>query len=178
MRYSEKNTASKSDTKARMTRTILILVVLLSFLSLGMDAYSNSTGSLAKREGLPSTLTDLIGRQVKNPAGEVLGMISDFTMDPMGLPFAVLYQGSIEDFDVGRNVLVPLSSFSISGTKPGEKAVILNMGRQRLLAAPPFDRSKGENMSLRQWEKIYRYFGQVPYWKEEQEQAGWDIAAR
>lgn len=176
MKDSEKNTASKNDSKEKMTKTIIILVVLLSFLSLGIQAYSNQTGSLAKREGLPSTLTDLIGRQVKNPAGEVLGMISDFTMDPMGLPFVVLYQGSIEDFDVARYVLVPLSSFSISGTKPGEKAVTLNMGRQRLLAAPPFDRSKGENISLRQWEKIYRYFGQVPYWKEKG--AGWDIAAR
>jgi hypothetical protein len=176
MKESERYIASKSDAEAKMTKTILILVVLLSFLSLGMDAHSNLTGSLAKKEGLPSTLSDLIGSQVKNPGGEVLGMISDFTMDPMGLPFVVLYQGSIEDFDVARYVLVPFSFFSISGTKPGEKAVTLNLDRQRLLAAPPFDRSQGENISLRQWEKIYRYFGQVPYWKEKG--AGWDIAAR
>jgi hypothetical protein len=176
MKDSEKNTASKNDTKARMTPTILILAAVLFFLSLGMDAYSNPSGSLAKKEGLPPALTDLIGRQVKNPAGKVLGMISDFTLDPMGLPFAVLYQGSIQDFDVARYVLVPFSCFSISGTTPGEKAVILNMGRQKLLAAPSFDRSKGGKVSLRQWEKIYRYFGQVPYWKEKD--AGRDIAAR
>ena len=159
-----------------MTKKIMILSVLVFLLSLGISAFSNSTGSLAKKEGLPSTLTDLIGMQVKNPSGDVLGMICDFTLDPMGLPFAILYQGAIEDFDVARYVLVPFSFLSISGKKPGEKAVILNIARPRLLAAPPFDRSKGVNMSLGQWEKIYRYFGQVPYWKEEE--AGWEIASR
>jgi hypothetical protein len=166
----------KGYKESKMTKKIMILSVLVLFLSLGSSAYSNSTSSLAKKESLPSTVTDLIGMQVKNPAGDVLGMISDFALDPMGLPFAIIYQGAIEDFDVARYVLVPFSSLSVSGKKPGEKAVILNIPRPRLLAAPPFDRSKGANMSLRHWEKIYRYFGQVPYWKEEK--AGWEIASR
>ena len=161
-----------------MANKIITLLALISYLSFGSVAHSNPTGSLAKKEGLPSTLTDLIGMEVKNPAGDVLGMISDFTLDPMGLPFAVLYQGSIEDFDVARYVLVPFSPFFISKRKPGEKAVILNIDRQRLLAAPPFDRSKVMNMSLGRWEKIYRYFGQVPLWQEQEEEAGWDIASR
>ncbi len=159
-----------------MLKKILAILALISFLSVGIDSSSNPTGSLAKKEGLPPTLTDLIGMEVKNPAGNVLGMISDFTLDPMGLPFAVLYQGFIEDFDVARYVMVPFSLFSISKTKPGEKAVMLNIDPQRLLAAPPFDQSKVMNMSRRQWEKIYRYFDRVPFWQEEE--AGWDIASR
>ena len=168
--------AFKEFTEEKMIKKFLLILVLLSSLSLGFDAYSGPAGSLARKEGLPATLTDLIGLQVKDPAGDVLGMISDFTLDPMGLPFAILYQGAIEDFDVARYVLVPFSAFSISGTEPGEKAVILNIARPRLLAAPPFDRSKGLNMSQRQWEEIYRYFGQAPYWKEED--ASWEIASR
>jgi hypothetical protein len=164
--------------EAEMVKKIIVILALISFLSLGNDAHSNPTGSLAKKQGLPSTLTDLIGMEVRNSAGEVLGMISDFTLDPMGLPFAVLYQGAIEDFDVARYVLVPFSFSSFSGTKPGEKAVILNIDRHRLLAAPPFDRSKVMNMSLGRWGKIYRYFGQVPFWQEQEEEAGWDIASR
>jgi PRC-barrel domain len=159
-----------------MLKKIVIILVLVSFLSLGIDAYSTSKGSLAEKEGLPFTLTDLIGMQVKNPVGDDLGMISDITLDPMGLPFVVLYQGAIEDFDVARYVLVPFSAFSISETKSPEKAVILNFDRKRLLAAPPFDRSKGNNMSPSQWEEIYLYYGQIPYWKKEG--AGWDIASR
>jgi PRC-barrel domain len=159
-------------------KKIITLLALIPFLSLAIDAHSTLTGSLANKEGLPTSLTRLIGMEVKNPAGDILGMISDFALDPIGLPFAVLYQGSIEDFDVARYVLVPFNSFSVSGTKRGEKAVILNIDRQRLLAAPPFDRSKVMNMSLGQWEKIYRYFGQVPFWQEQEEDAGWDIASR
>jgi len=159
-----------------MSKKIVIIWVLVSFLSLGIKAYSTSQGSLAEKEGLPSTLTDLIGMQVRNPVGEDLGMISDITLDPMGLPFVVLYQGTIEDFDVARYVLVPFSAFSISETKSPEKTVILNFDRQRLLAAPPYDRSKGMKMRPNQWEEIYRYYGQIPYWKKEG--AGWDIASR
>jgi hypothetical protein len=159
-----------------MRKKITTLLVLVSLLSLGMAPPSDSKGSLAEKEGLPSTLTDLIGMQVKNRVGDDLGMISDITLDPMGLPFVVLYQGAIEDFDVARYVLVPFSAFSISKTKSPEKAVILNFDRQRLLAAPSFDRSKGMNMRPSQWEEIYRYYGQIPYWKKEG--AGWDIASR
>jgi hypothetical protein len=166
----------KNNKKAKMPKKILAIGVLLSFLSFGINAYSNSKGSMAEKKGLPSTLTDLIGLQVKNPVGDDLGMISDITLDPMGLPFVVLYQGAIEDFDVARYVLVPFSAFSISKTKSPEKAVILNFDRQRLLAAPSFDRSKGMNMRPSQWEEIYRYYGQIPYWKKEG--AGWDIASR
>ncbi len=159
-----------------MTKKFLSIIVFASLLSLGFEGYSNSMPSLARKEGLPSTLTDLIGTQVKNPSGDVLGTISDFTLDPMGLPFAVIYQGAIEDFDVARYVAVPLNALSISGTKPGKKSVVLNIDRQELFAAPRFDRRKAMNMSLSQWEKIYRYYGQVPYWKEEEPR--WDIASR
>ena len=159
-----------------MNKKSISIIILAVLLSLGPEAYANPTISLAQKEGLPSSLTGLIGTEVKNPSGNILGSISDFTLDPMGLPFAVIYQGAVEDLDVARYVIVPLSGLSISRTKSGEKSVLLDMGRQRLFAAPPFDRRRAQSMSRQQWEKIYRYFGQVPFWKKDE--GLWEIASR
>jgi hypothetical protein len=159
-----------------MNKKILSIIVFAFLLSLGSEAYANPTISLAQKEGLPSSLTGLIGTEVKNPSGDVLGTISDFTLDPMGLPLAVIYQGDIEEFDVARYVAVPLSALSISEAKSGEKSVVLDIDRQRLFAAPRFDRGKAMNMSLPQWERIYRYFRKVPFWKEDE--GRWELASR
>ncbi len=50
---------------------------------------------------------------------------------------------------------------------PAEVTVVLNMDKETLDSAPDFDRTHDLNNT--EWAaRIYRYFGQTPYWMEEE----------
>ncbi len=147
--------------------TILAVVSLLGF---GFVGGSNGSSSMAQT-GLTSGAADLIGAQVTNPAGEILGSISDLVFDPKGRPVvAILYQGDLEDFDVTRQVAVPFRALSISEMGASQMSVVLNIGRGELNSAPRFDKTKDlKDLNDMKWAAgVYRYFGQQPYWTEEE----------
>jgi len=132
----------------------------VAVLGLALVANAYAMGSMHKNDmALNYDVNRLIGTQVKNSDGEVLGSINDFVFDKDGrVIFAVL------DHD-GKYVAIPFSAFSISGAKPEEARVVLNVNEQKLDGAPEFDRTKA--MTDRRWAgDVYRYFGQQPYWTE------------
>ena len=147
--------------------TILAVVCLLGFGFVG-----GPNGSSARAQtGLTSGAADLIGTQVTNPAGEILGSISDLVFDPKGRPVAaILYQGDLEDFDVTRQVAVPFSVLSISEMRSSQMSVVLNIVEEELYSAPRFDKTRDlKVMNDMQWAAgVYRYFGQQPYWTEKE----------
>ncbi len=145
------------------TMTILVVVCLLGF---GFVGSSKAASSMAQAQ-LPCDTADLIGTQVWNPAGEVLGSISDLVFDPRQPAVAILYQGDVEDFDLARYVAVPFTALLISGTEPSQMTVVLNIDKEKLFSAPRFDRTKDLN-DFKWAAGVYRYFGQQPYWTEEE----------
>jgi len=153
-----------------MMDKMLVILVVVSLLGFGYVGSANGTSFMAQAEFTCDT-TDLIGAQVKNPAGETLGSISDVVFDPKGQPAVViLYQGDLQDLDFTRHVAVPFTALGIIGTEPSQMKVVLNLQKEELLSAPRFDRNKDlKNLSDMNWiAGIYRFYGQQPYWNEEE----------
>ena len=146
---------------------ILTMLAVVSVLSLGWVADSQAMGSMDKEGSRIHETSTLIGASVMNPAGEELGFINDLVIDSEGrVVFAILFQSVDDPFDVGRYVAVPFSALSISGMKPGEMHVVLNIDPGKLASAPSFDGERA--MTDSRWEvDVYRYFGQQAYWNEE-----------
>lgn len=93
----------------------------------------------------------------KNLQGQELGEIEDLVMDSWGrILFAILSHKE-------KPVMIPLTALSLdrSGT-----FFILNATDEKLAFAPLYQEG---GVSESRAEETYRYFGQSPYWKEEEE---------
>ena len=146
--------------------TILVVICLLSF---GFVVDSNAAGFMFQWGFITSETIDLLGVPVNNPGGELLGIINAFATDYQGnIAFAILWQAApLDDINAGRYVAVPFSALSITRMGPVEVTVVLNMDKGTLDSAPSFDRTNDLNKT--EWAtRIYRYFGQTPYWTEEE----------
>jgi len=149
-------------------KKILSILAVISLLSLGFASDSSAADSRFEW-GVRSTATlDLLGTPVSNTAGEMLGTINAFVNDSEGhIAFVILWEGVPEDASSGRYLAVPFSALSVSGKESAQMTVALNIDKMTLDLAPSFDRTKDLNNT--EWAaSIYRYFGEVPYWTEEE----------
>lgn len=146
-------------------RKMLMVLALAAVFGLTLFVNGYTMGSKAKTEATVrySDVQGLIGTEVKNHGGEILGSIQDFVSDQGGhVIFAVLNHE-------GKDLAIPYSALSISGAKAEEMKAVLNVDKEKLQGAPVYDRAKA--MTDRKWaENVYRYFGQQPYWTEEEAQ--------
>jgi hypothetical protein len=95
---------------------------------------------MGREDAVACGMTDLVGTQVRNPAGEALGSIDEFIFDWKGHPvLAVIYQGSYQDLDSPRYVAGPLGALSLLGTRLGETTAIMDIDREKIFASPRFD---------------------------------------
>ena len=62
----------------------MVLLMVVCLLVLGFGENSKAKEVIIGRERVSCGITDLLGMQVKNPAGEVLGSISNFVFDWKG----------------------------------------------------------------------------------------------
>jgi len=93
--------------------------------------------------------------EVRNLQGEKLGEIGDFIIDPQGrIPFVMLLHG-------GKMIFIPYGALSVDGN-----SFVLDASREKLASAPGVGQ-QGDSVDRGQAEKIYRYFGQSPYWSSE-----------
>jgi len=93
--------------------------------------------------------------EVRNLQGEKLGEIGDFAIDSRGrIPFVLL---SLE----GKMIFVPYGALSVDGN-----FFVLDASREKLATAPSVGEEESP-MNQAQAEKIYKYFGQSPYWSSE-----------
>jgi hypothetical protein len=152
-------------------KKLFALIAVGSLLSFGLLMDSKAMESMAPRGGTASEVTGLIGTQVQTTEGDVVGSISEFIFDTGGRAvFAIVYQGSYEDFDVSRYVAVPFSLLSVMELDPAHLAVVFNGEKERILAASAYDRNT--EMSWNDWgQDVYRYYGLQPYWTIESEEA-------
>ena len=110
----------------------------------------------------PYGASEIVGTQVKNPQGEVVGKIADLVFDDEGrISFAILGYGGF--LGIGQNlVAVPITSLS-SVEEAGHFA--LNTTKENIQSAPLFSKKALDDPG---WTNdVYRYFGQQPYWTKE-----------
>ena len=118
---------------------------------------------MARTRRLLSTDT-LAGNGVINQAGEDLGKIETFMIDPeeARVEYAVLSFGGF--LGMGDKLFaVPIQALSLV---PDKHKFLLNESKERLKDAPGFEKDRWPDMHDRTWgEKIYDYYGHVPYWR-------------
>jgi sporulation protein YlmC with PRC-barrel domain len=151
-------------------KKVLILLPVIGMLSIGFgfiasDLYAG--GMRSQGSGGPLEISELTGTLVRNPQGEYLGRTRDFVLDQEGrIAFAIIAHGGFLGMGEKR-VAVPFHTLTY-GQK--EKYFILDISKERLAAAPAFDRYA----LSRTWaEDAYRFFGLQPYWTE----GAWELPA-
>jgi sporulation protein YlmC with PRC-barrel domain len=115
--------------------------------------------SMTKGWNRPYGASEIVGTQVKNPQGEVMGKIDDLVFDDEGrISFAILGYGGF--LGIGQNlVAVPITSLFYSGES---RDFVLNATKENIQSAPLFSKKALDDPG---WASgFYRYFGQQPYW--------------
>ncbi len=146
-----------------MKKFFLFLATLAVFsLVQGSAVYAGGSHPPKETLGPRYETNSLIGAEVKNPSGAMLGTIREFVIDRDGrVVFAILSHE-------GKEIAVPFTALMISGMKPEGTDIVLNANEGKIEAAPAFDRMKATGD--RGWAtEVYRYFGQQPYWTTEEE---------
>jgi sporulation protein YlmC with PRC-barrel domain len=105
----------------------------------------------------------LKGDTVVNKRGEDLGKIEDIMLDLDAgrVAYAVLSFGGF--LGMGDKLFaIPWSALEVDTV---QKRVVLDAPKERLEAAPGFDKNNWPNMADRTWgETVYSHYGQRPYW--------------
>ena len=145
-------------------RTMIALAVVFVF-GFGFAAAHSYAARMMGRSGYRAyEVRSLIGAQVENPVGKVVGSIKDFEIDSNGhIVFAILnYDFPYEYVPVPpQTVAVPFNEIAV---RPNGKVALLKFSGWKLELAPKFAKSDINN---RKWtDKDYRYFGESPYWTE------------
>jgi sporulation protein YlmC with PRC-barrel domain len=145
-----------------MKRALILLPIVWMFTIgigfIGSDVFAG--GMRSQGLGGPFEMSELTGTPVKNLYGDYLGKIRDFVIDHEGrIAFAIIAHGGFLGMGE-KSVAVPFRTLTY-GQK--EKNFILDVSKERLAAAPTFDRYA----LSRTWaEDAYRFFGLQPYWTE------------
>ena len=138
----------------------LIVALCLGLFVTGVRGEEQMVGTM----GRAFTTEEMIGVHVKNPHGDMLGRISDLVVDSEGrIAFAVLSHGGFFRINE-KETAIPFNALKYD---PSAKTVILDISKEKLAAAPAFKMS--DFSSQGRAEDVYRYFGQQPYWSEEEE---------
>jgi sporulation protein YlmC with PRC-barrel domain len=105
-----------------------------------------------------------IGTDVEDPSGNNLGDIDEIVIDDGTgrVVYCVLSFGGF--LGVGDKLFaIPYHSLTVS-PKDADK-MVLDVSKERLKAAPGFDKKSWPNMADRRWgADIHTYYGQEPYW--------------
>ena len=153
-----------------MSRIITAVAVILLFGFGFVFANAFAKGEMSKSPYHAYETNGLIGTQVENTLGDVVGSIQDFVIDSSdAVEFVILVHDFYWEYvpKASQSVVVPLSEMTV---KPDKKIFVLKFSAWRLDFAPIFEKSE---ISHRRWvESIYRYFGFQPYWAEASGKAG------
>ena len=107
----------------------------------------------------------IIGEAVVNRQDESLGKIHELVIDAEEgrLAYAVLSFGGF--IGMGNKLFaIPWTAFEFSNT---ENKLILNVDKEKLEAAPGFDKdAKWPDFADRTWgDGVYKHYGYKPYWQ-------------
>lgn len=106
----------------------------------------------------------LEGDKVVNAEGEELGKITDIMLDvPSGkIAYAVLSFGGM--LGIGDKLFaIPWQALTLDAEN---KDFILDVAKEKLKAAPGFDKDHWPSMAQDEWAlKVHSYYGVEPYWR-------------
>lgn len=144
-----------------MRKTMIFLAAMM----LVASGYMTNAVFASSMEYSLTGQTDInwwLGKGVRNPEGEHLGTITSFITDSYGLvSFAIVAHGGW--FGLARKqAAVPYSALTFDKTAG---YAVLDISKERLADAPSFG-LEGDLANGNFAGKVYRYYGQAPYWTE------------
>ncbi|PUE07065.1 hypothetical protein B9Z51_14340 [Limnohabitans sp. T6-5] len=123
----------------------------------------NQTQSVAFGNS-PIKASNVIGKDVVNPAGKNLGDIKEIMLDPVSgkVAYAVLSFGGF--LGLGEKLFaVPFSALTYNHEQDDYR---LDVNEERLTSAPGFDSSNWPTMASEEWNRdIYKFYEKRPYWE-------------
>jgi hypothetical protein len=152
-------------------KIIIALIAAMFFIAVAYMAPNAFAGGSMQKMDRPmymaksqQDVSQWVGKGVRNPAGDDLGTLREFVRDSEGnISFAVLSYGGVMRIG-SHEAAIPYSALSYDKE---HQYVILDATREQLASAPAFaDRQRLADRSFAA--EIYRYYGQQPYWTEEQ----------
>ncbi len=138
-----------------MVATLAVLVVALA----SFGAYARD--KMGKSQVMSCDRTDLLGAVVKDPKGDVIGIVTRVE-DDGGQSFAIINHGPYSYYGEGGGfTAVPVRALKIAKSGRGQSdkltTVVLNKTEKNLESAPFWDPTR---MNDRKYEaKIDKYFG-------------------
>jgi sporulation protein YlmC with PRC-barrel domain len=129
-----------------------IAFVLMALMVSAFCAVADQNPSNPNEIGQPQKALGLLGKDLKNGAGETIGKLGNIIVD---LESGRVLYGVVVLPD-GRKVAVPPGKFIISGNN-----LVANVAKDRVAAAPVFDPGQAESTAYAQ--KVYQHFDQ-PMW--------------
>jgi sporulation protein YlmC with PRC-barrel domain len=112
----------------------------------------------------PVKASDAVGTSVVNPAGDSLGTIKEFVIDPhtAKVVYAVVTFGGF--LGMGEKLFaIPFSAFQYNMTK---NEYVLQASKELLSAASGFDPDHWPTMSDEKWNRdLYTHYQRKPYWE-------------
>jgi sporulation protein YlmC with PRC-barrel domain len=179
--YKRPSKASKGEELRRKETTmkslfkIMVVVVIFALAFIPAASYSKTTVGQSPDEKITTSkasetgdnmkfqASEIIGKGVQNDQGEYLGVIRDLMIDPQngGISFALLSPGGVLGIPM-RFVPVPFGAMAFN---PAKNVYLLDVSREKIIAAPGFDRGEFPQQAGRGWEtEVFRYYGQTPAW--------------
>jgi len=148
-----------------MSKKIVIALVAVFVFGFGFAmAKSHATQMTGKSGYTAYEVSGLIGAEVENPIGVVVGSIHDFVIDSNGrIDFVILTYNFPSEYAPmpPQTIAIPFSAITV---KPDGKVAVLKFSGWKLELAPKFAKSDINN---HKWtENDYRYFGLQPPWTE------------
>lgn len=133
--------------------TAAIVITMVIIISLTYAGHFSMHGTI-----------DIVGAEVTNFQGEVLGRINELVHDDVtgSIIFAILSPD--RDAGIGEKLIpLPISALHFRNNNSGS----IDISREKLLSAPGFEKDRRPDMSDRLWrEDTYRFYGIRPHWKQ------------
>ena len=119
--------------------------------------------SMTKGWNRPYEATEIVGTKVKDPQGAEVGKIDDLVFDNEGrISFAIVGYGGFLGFDQNL-VAVPVDSLTYVDEP---RHFVLDATKEKVQSAPLFSK---KTLNDPGWaDGVYRFFGQQPYWTNEE----------
>ena len=128
----------------------------------------------------PITASSIIGTNVVNPDGEMLGDVKEIVIDPRTgrVAYAVVSFGGF--LGMGTKLFaIPFSALKYNVTKSEvvnneyivnsehiQSEYVLDISKERLEKAPGFDTDHWPLMTDEKWHRdMHRYYERLPYWE-------------
>jgi sporulation protein YlmC with PRC-barrel domain len=150
--------------KIKICVIVVAVTLAFAFSAFAGGEYSEKRMSVsAAKTGQVEHASDIIGRSVQTPKGDVLGEIQDIVLDQRSGRIAYMVLSTKRFLGMKAKIIpVPWKAFKVQAEG---RSFVLNIRKDQLKRAPTLEEG---NVANKRWgAKVHEFYGLRPYWEEE-----------